>query len=85
MRPAGATMGMSVADDSMQTHPHEEDLMAQITVLTKDDIAARRRDLLDEAGLTLDELHERAASYILSPEQAVILKELDDLEFLARA
>ncbi len=78
-------MAMSVADESMHIHLLEEDPMTTITVLTKDDIAARRRSLLDEAGLDLKELRERAESYLLSPEQALILKELDDLDFLARA
>ena len=35
--------------------------------------------------LDIDELRSRAAVYQLSPEQALILKELDDLEFLAGA
>ncbi|WP_225755446.1 hypothetical protein [Actinotalea sp. Marseille-Q4924] len=59
--------------------------MTQITYLTKDDIARRRAELLDRAGLNLDELRGRGATYQLSPEQAVILKELEDLEFLAGA
>lgn len=59
--------------------------MTQITFLTKDDIARRRAELLAAAGLDLDELRERGANYLLSPEQALILKELEDLEFLASA
>lgn len=59
--------------------------MTQITYLTKDDIARRRAELLEHAGLGIDELRERGATYQLSPEQAVILKELEDLEFLAGA
>lgn len=59
--------------------------MTQITFLTKDDIASRREDLLSAAGLGLEELRARQAAFQLSPEQALILKELEDLEFLASA
>lgn len=59
--------------------------MTQITFLTKDDIAHRRADLLERAGLELEALRERGATFQLSPEQAVILRELEDLEFLASA
>jgi len=59
--------------------------MTQITFLTKHDIDRRRADLLAEAGLGLSELRARQAAYQLSPEQALIVKELEDLEFLARA
>jgi hypothetical protein len=59
--------------------------MTQITFLTKDDIARRQAELLDRAGLSLDELRDRQTTYRLSPEQALILKELEDLEFLAGA
>lgn len=59
--------------------------MTQITFLTKDEIARRRDELLASAGLDLRELRERGATYLLSPEQSLILKELEDLEFLASA
>jgi len=59
--------------------------MTQITFLTKDDIARRRAELLAAAGLGLEELRERGTKYLLSPEQALMLKELEDLEFLASA
>ena len=59
--------------------------MTQITFLTKDDIARQRAELLSKAGLDLDELRRRGALYQLSPEQALILRELDCLEFLASA
>jgi len=56
-----------------------------ITFLTKDDIASRREELLSAAGLGLEELRSRQAAFQLSPEQALILKELEDLEYLASA
>lgn len=59
--------------------------MTQITFLTKEDIAEQRSKLLARAGIGLDELRDRQALYQLSPEQTLILKELEDLEFLAGA
>ena len=59
--------------------------MTEITFLSKDQIARRQEELLEKAGLELDELRRRAAVYQLSPEQASIFKELEDLEFLASA
>lgn len=54
-----------------------------ITILTPAEIAQRRAELLAETGLDYDTLCERGAEYRLSPEQAVILQELEDLDFLA--
>lgn len=59
--------------------------MTPITFLSKEQIATRRQELLAQAGLPLEVLRERGATFQLSPEQAAILKELDDLEFLAGA
>jgi len=54
-----------------------------ITFMTSEQIEARRADLLARAGLDLETLRRRADEYRLSPEQAQILDELDDLDFLA--
>jgi len=54
-----------------------------ITILTPAEIEDRRKTLLAQAGLDLATLRERGETYQLSPEQAAILRELDDLEFLA--
>lgn len=59
--------------------------MTSIIYLSKEQIARRRDELLSNARLDVDELRERGATFQLSPEQAVILKELEDLEFLAGA
>ena len=54
-----------------------------ITILTPADIEDRRNALLERAALDYETLRERGATYQLSPEQAAILRELDDLAFLA--
>ncbi|NMR19736.1 hypothetical protein [Cellulomonas fimi] len=54
-----------------------------ITYLSPTDIAERRSELLERAGLELDTLRQRGAEYRLSPEQAAVLKDLEDLVFLA--
>lgn len=54
-----------------------------IIVLTPEDIELRRKELLAASGLDYDTLRERGANYMLSPEQAAILNELENLEFLA--
>ena len=55
-----------------------------ITFLTPDQIAARLADLLEKSGLDLETLRKRGAQFRLSPEQTVILEQVEDLEFLAR-
>lgn len=67
------------------TQTEGEESTMTITFLTKDDIASRREELLSAAGLDLEELRTREAAFQLSPEQALILKELEGLEYLARA
>ena len=54
-----------------------------ITFMTAEQIETRRAELLSRAGLDLETLRLRAEQYRLSPEQAQILDELDDLDFLA--
>lgn len=54
-----------------------------IIVLTPEEIEQRRRDLLAASGLDHETLRERGANFMLSPEQAAILNELENLEFLA--
>jgi hypothetical protein len=77
---------MSAAGAMLPTTQTEgEESTMTITFLTKDDIASRREELLSAAGLGLEELRSRQAAFQLSPEQALILKELEDLEYLASA
>lgn len=77
---------MSAAGAMLPTTQTEgEESTMNITFLTKDDIASRREELLSAAGLDLEELRSRQAAFQLSPEQALILKELEDLEYLASA
>lgn len=77
---------MSAAGAMLPTTQTEgEESTMTITFLTKDDIASRREELLSAAGLDLEELRSRQAAFQLSPEQALILKELEDLEYLASA
>ena len=54
-----------------------------ITFMTAEQIETRRAELLSRAGLDRETLRLRAEQYRLSPEQAQILDELDDLDFLA--
>ena len=55
------------------------------TYLTKDDIARRREELLAAGGLSVDEPGDRQPAYQLSPEQILILKDLEDPDFLTTA
>lgn len=54
-----------------------------ISFMTTDEITRRREELLQQVGLDLETLRTRGAEFRLSPEQALILKEIDDLDFLA--
>lgn len=56
-----------------------------ITVLTAAQIRQRRAQLIADSGLDYDTLRERGEQYMLSPEQAAILHELENLDFLASA
>jgi len=77
---------MSVLRESLPyTTKTKESTVTQITFLTKPEIEELRAKLLAEAGLDLAELRTRQAAYMLSPEQSLILEELEDLEFLAGA
>ncbi|WP_147305835.1 hypothetical protein [Subtercola boreus] len=48
-----------------------------------DDITERRAALLQEARASIEELRSRNAAFILEPEKQAILRELDDLDYLA--
>lgn len=52
------------------------------TVLSTDDVRARRRALLSRAGMSLHELRDRDARFGLSPKKQAILRRLEELEFL---
>jgi hypothetical protein len=58
--------------------------MPVVERLTNEELEARRATLLARAGLPEPELRERAAVYDVTPEQAAIVDELDDLDWLLR-
>ena len=55
-----------------------------ITYLTTESIAARRAELLTLANMSIEELRGKDASYMLDPEEQAILRELENLEYLAK-
>ena len=55
-----------------------------ITYLTTESIASRREELLGLARMSLGELRAKDASYMLDPEEQAILRELENLEYLAK-
>ncbi len=57
----------------------------RIEFLDDEKISERRRNLLARAHMTEDELRERATNFQLTPEEASILSEIEDLDFLASA
>jgi hypothetical protein len=53
-----------------------------INYLSTDDIQQRRQELLKRANMTLAELRDRAAGYLLDEKQNSILLDLEDLDYL---
>lgn len=59
--------------------------MPTVELLTRDEITERRDALLAKAGMPLDDLRDAADEYRLTPTQAALLDEVEDLEFLLQA
>lgn len=53
-----------------------------VLTVTRDELLARREELLTQAGLTLEELRSRAGTYSLSGEEWELVTELDHIDFL---
>lgn len=58
--------------------------MPVVERLTNEELESRRAALLARAALPEQELRQRAAVYDVTPEQAAIVDELDDLDWLLR-
>lgn len=56
--------------------------MPTVEVLTFDEIAARREQLLDSVRMSEEELRAKAADYALGAHEIGILLELDGLDYL---
>ena len=48
-----------------------------------DEIELRRRDLIRRAGMGVDKMRKRATEYTLDQERQAILRQIDQLDFLA--
>lgn len=59
--------------------------MPTIEYLTPESLAERRAALLNEAGLSLEELRARDAAGTLDADAHAVLGELEDLEYLVSA
>lgn len=53
-----------------------------INRLTSEQIVERRGRLLSDAHMSLEELKDKSAAYMLDPQEEAILRELEDLEYL---
>ncbi|ANF31938.1 hypothetical protein A0130_09855 [Leifsonia xyli] len=58
-------------------------MVATVLYWNPETIEARRSELIAEAGLSIEELRTRDANYTLDPSTQAVLRELEDLEFLA--
>jgi hypothetical protein len=56
-----------------------------IKYLSSDDIETRRSELLAEAGMSVEELRRRNDAFLLDPRQSAILRDIEDLDYLASA
>lgn len=53
-----------------------------VELLTRDQIAERRGELLQQVRMTEEELRRRAEEYSLTPEEDAVLSEIESLDFL---
>ncbi|WP_437583354.1 hypothetical protein ACSAGD_13865 [Paramicrobacterium sp. CJ85] len=58
-------------------------MVPTFTLLSKEDIEARKGELLARAGMSYDELHAKGRAYQLTPAEDAIRRDLEDLEYLA--
>lgn len=56
--------------------------MSTITTATPDELLAARAQLIEQSGLSEDELRTRGRSYTLTLEQITLLDEIDRIDFL---
>lgn len=56
--------------------------MPTVIMMSREELEARRAELLREAGLSEFELRAMAENYMLTPAQAARLAEIDNLDFL---
>ena len=54
-----------------------------INYMTAESIATRRAELLALAKLSFEELRAKGEAYMLDPDEQAVLRELEDLEYLA--
>jgi len=53
-----------------------------VLTVTRDELLAKREQLLARTGLTREQLQERADSYSLTPDEWDLLTELEHIDFL---
>ncbi|MDR7189542.1 hypothetical protein J2Y46_002368 [Microbacterium sp. BE35] len=54
-----------------------------VEILSLQDINERHRELLNDVGVSMSELRDRAHAYELTIDELEVLRELERLEFLA--
>lgn len=54
-----------------------------VEILSLQDINERHRELLNDVGVSVSELRDRAHAYELTIDELEVLRELERLEFLA--
>ncbi|WP_157073261.1 hypothetical protein [Kribbia dieselivorans] len=55
---------------------------ATIEKMSREDALRQRDALLEQSGATLDELRERAEDYLLTAEEATLLRRIEGLTWL---
>ena len=59
-------------------------MVPEVLVLKSDeDVESRRRALLGQVGVAEEELRRRGADYLLTENEAVVLRELENLDYLS--
>lgn len=53
-----------------------------VEVMHRNELHARRRELVASCGLSEEELRSRADVYSLSPELVAVLNEIEEIDFL---
>lgn len=54
-----------------------------VEILSLDDVNERHRELLDDVGVSISELRDRAREYELTIDELEVLRKLERFEFLA--
>ena len=66
-----------------QRHKDGKSMTPTLIVMKDDEIELRRRDLIRRAGMGVDKMRKRATEYTLDQEPQAILRQIDQLDFLA--